>query len=147
MESITLQSRWSTVAALPLPPIARAPSAPGRLLRIAAQVGALWAFSAAGNALVETLHLPVPGNVLGMALIYGALSCGLIRERWFAASAPFLTKHIAFFFIPLVVGVVDYGLLLVRAGFAILVTLVASTMLGILVTALVGERLTRAAVA
>lgn len=135
------------VGTLALPRIAYGPSTSRRLLGIAAQVGGLWAFSAAGNALAEVLHLPVPGNVLGMALFYGALSCGLLREGWFAASAPFLTKHIAFFFIPLVVGIVDFGPLLARAGFAIIVTVVASTMLGILITSIVGERLAREAVA
>ena len=117
------------------------------IVAIVAQITALWAFSEAGGATVAILHLPLPGNVVGMALFFAALAAGLIQERWFVRSGSFLTKHIAFFFIPLVVGIVDYAPLLARSGFAIVVALVTSTVLGIVVTAAIAQRLARTSVA
>lgn len=124
-------------------PTAVAIGRPHPILAIAAQIAVLWGFSVIGNLVVTVLHVPLPGNVVGMALFFAALAAGLVKERWFARSGSFLTKHIAFFFIPLVVGIVDYAPLVARSGVPIVVALVTSTAIGIVVTSSIAERLVR----
>lgn len=114
-----------------------------RTLSAVAQLGILWAFSFAGSRIANGLHLTLPGNVVGMALLFLALTFGVVREAWFASTVRFLTKHLTFFFIPLIVGVMDSGALLARSGLAIAVALVLSAAIGIGVTALVTDRLAR----
>lgn len=128
-----------------------APSAPkvAGFTRAAAsavvQLSILWSFSIAGSALAQNLHLALPGNLIGMALLFLALALGIVRESWFATTVRFLTKHLTFFFIPLIVGIMDSGALLARSGGAIVVALALSAALGIAVTALVTDRLARGA--
>lgn len=97
----------------------------------------LWGLSWAGNQLVERLNWMIPGNVVGMLLLFFLLSTKLIREEWIDVSAGFLTKHLAFFFIPIAVGLLAYGDLLRTDGLALLVVLIISLVIGIIVTAVV----------
>src|SRR5215470_19210088 len=78
------------------------------LVTIGAQVGLLWAILAVSNLVVTRLHLRVPGNIVGMLLLLALLSTGVVEERWVAAAAGLLTKHLAFFFIPIAVGLMDW---------------------------------------
>ena len=109
--------------------------------RMLAQIAALWAFSAGGAALQALLHLPVPGNVIGMCALFGGLACGLLRIEWFELGGGFLTKHLAFFFVPVTVGVMGFGATFARAGLGIVGALLISTVLGLLVAGITTQRL------
>src|SRR5690349_17615738 len=73
------------------------------------QLLGLWGLNLAGVWLVGILHVPIPGNLVGMAGLYLLLSLGLIKLTWFDATGSFLIKHLAFFFIPITVGLMDAG--------------------------------------
>jgi holin-like protein len=77
----------------------------------------LFAFQAAGEAVVRVFALPFPGAVVGMGLLTLALVSGLVRERWVARAADLLLDHLALFVYPVIVGVVDV-LPLLRAAWA-----------------------------
>ena len=116
-----------------------------RALRQAGIVGlqllGLWAFSVGGTLGVRALGLPVPGNLAGMILLYALLSLGIIKTAWFDATGSFLVKHLAFFFIPVAVGVMDAGGLLAVHGIAITLTLILSAVLGIALSGVVAQGL------
>jgi holin-like protein len=57
------------------------------------------------------------------------------------ASASLLTRHLAFFFIPLAVGLLGFIELFRNDGLAILVTLIVSAGVGICVAGLCSQRL------
>jgi holin-like protein len=59
----------------------------------------------AGNKL---LHVPLPGNVLGMMLLTVSLLAGWVKLAWLEESAQFLLKHMMLFFAPTIVGVIVY---------------------------------------
>jgi holin-like protein len=111
--------------------------------RLVLQVAMLWGFSAGGTALQLGLHLPVPGNVIGLCALYLGLVSGVIRPQWFELGGGFLTKHLAFFFIPVTVGVLGFGGTFARAGVGIVSALVISTILGIVLTGVTTQRLAR----
>jgi holin-like protein len=113
------------------------------IARMVAQIAALWAFSAGGSAVAGGLHLPVPGNVIGMCALFGGLASGLLRGEWFEAGGGFLTKHLAFFFVPVTVGVMAFGSTFARAGTGIIASLLISTVLGYAVAGVTTERLAK----
>src|SRR4051794_41131858 len=115
------------------------------LSSLALQLLGLWGLNLAGVWMVEILHLPIPGNLVGMAGLYLLLSLGLLKLTWFDPTGSFLIKHLAFFFIPITVGLMDAGDLLVAHGFGIAVTLVLSAAIGILLSGFTAQYLARPA--
>lgn len=105
------------------------------------QLAGLWALTVAGTVCAQALALPIPGNLAAMILLYLLLSLGIVKIAWFDAAGSFLVKHLAFFFIPVAVGVMDAGGLLAAHGVGIALTLFASAVIGIVLAGVVAERL------
>ncbi len=112
------------------------------LCRLALQIGVLSLIFRAGQWGVARFHMPLPGNVLGMLLLFGLLSVGLVREAWIQEGATLLTKHLAFFFIPIAVGLMQWGALFRREGHWLLLALVVSTLAALLTTGGIANLLT-----
>jgi putative effector of murein hydrolase LrgA (UPF0299 family) len=104
----------------------------------------LLASQLAGEALHRALHLPLPGPVLGMALLAAIL---LLRKREpdtaLVQTSNGLLRWLGLLFIPAGAGVVANLGLFRTAWFPILVALIVSTALTIAVTALVMQWLLR----
>jgi holin-like protein len=94
-----------------------------------------------GELLVRGCGWPVPGNVLGMALLLVALLAGAVQLEWVSEAAELLLTHMALLFVPAGVGVMLYFDLLAREWLPILVATVASTFVVLLVTGRVTQRL------
>ncbi len=62
-----------------------------------------------GYVIVEFFHLPIPGNVMGMLLLFLLLITGFIRLEWVDTASSLLIKHLSFFFIPISVGLMTMG--------------------------------------
>lgn len=91
---------------------------------------------AAGEALAHAFALPLPGPVLGMAMLLPALQWSVLRAP-VQAAAELLLAHLSLLFVPVGVGVVVHLDLVSRYGFALLAVIVVSTWIGMAVTALV----------
>ena len=83
---------------------------------------------------VTVLDLPVPGNVLGIMVLFLLLSAGVVKERWISEAASFLLRHLVFFFIPVAVGLMNWGAVFYDYGWILLGAIVGSTALPLLVT-------------
>ena len=111
--------------------------------------GLTWlvAFQCAGESLVWALGVPVPGPVVGMALLLGALVARRGRdtgpERPLGAAADALARHLSLLFVPAGVGVMVHMHRIGREWLPLLVALVVSTLLTLAVTALVMRATTR----
>jgi holin-like protein len=110
-------------------------------VRIAAQLFVLWLLFRAGELIVARFHIPIPANVLGMSLLFLLLSFGVVREEWLQDGAAILTKHLAFFFIPIAVGLMQWGGLFKRDGHWLVLALVLSTLAALFVTGAIAQRL------
>ncbi len=84
----------------------------------------------------------MPGPVLGMLLLLPLLGLGRVREP-VGACAQFLLNHLSLLFIPVGVGLVTHLHLMAQNGFKVLVVLVASTLIGLAVTAFTFNALAR----
>jgi holin-like protein len=100
----------------------------------------LLALQTAGELLVRVTGLPMPGPVVGMALLLLALRWPSVRSS-VAGCAEFLLSHLSLLFVPVGVGVITHLGLVSQYGLRIAVVLVVSTWLGLAVTALALRRL------
>ena len=104
------------------------------LTALARQVGLFWAIFAVSNVVVTRLHLRVPANIVGMLLLFALLCAGIVEERWVSPAAGVLNRHLAFFFIPVAVGLMDCGGLLWPVGHWLLLAIVVSSVAGLAVS-------------
>lgn len=111
------------------------------LLVVAAQLLGLFALSLAGQFVVHALHLPIPGSLVGMVALFVLLTIGAVRVSWFERTGSFLIKHLAFFFIPITVGLMDAGAVLAESGVVIMATLILSGAIGLSASALICQAL------
>jgi len=109
--------------------------------KVGAQIVMLWVIFAFSNAVVSRLGLRIPGNIVGLALLFVLLSVGIVKERWVSGAASLLTRHLAFFFIPITVGLMGLTDIFVANGAAIAITLVVSAVLGICVAGFTSQAL------
>lgn len=102
-----------------------------------AALALLLVFQFAGEVTVRALGLPVPGPVIGMGLFFVWL---LLRDgpgeetRQLSLT---LLQHLSLLFIPAGTGIVLYGDLIAREWLPLAAAVLGSTVLAIVVTALV----------
>ena len=112
-----------------------------RVLIFLLQLGMLWLIYQVGSIIVQYLHIPIPGNVLGMIILFISLITGVIKLEWIERAASFLLKHLVFFFIPITVGMMTLGSTFQHHGFLLFVILIGSAILGGAITGRVSQRL------
>jgi holin-like protein len=96
----------------------------------------LLVFQLVGEVIAQVLRLPVPGPVIGLALLFGALVLrGRVSEE-LRGTANGLLGHLSLLFVPAGVGVMAHFARLGNEWLPIAVALVASTLLTIAATAL-----------
>ena len=94
----------------------------------------LFSFQFAGELIARLLNFPVPGSVIGMALLLVALSLGIVREDAISEVSNLLLKYMTLFFVPAGVGVMLYFDLIAREWVPIVVGTVVSTFIVMAVT-------------
>ncbi len=110
-----------------------------RYLRFLGQLGLLTAIYLAGNRLVLWAGLPIPGNVVGIILLYALLNLGLVRLDQVQEAADFLLRHLVFFFIPVAVDLMNWGGVFYRYGLVLALAIILSTILTFLGTGFIAQ--------
>jgi holin-like protein len=88
-----------------------------------------------GELLKLALPIPIPGNVLGMLLLFSALYTGIVKIEMIEEVGEFLLSHLAFFFIPAGVGLITSYSLLRENWLSLLLICIISTAVVLLTTA------------
>ncbi|WP_410770535.1 CidA/LrgA family protein [Fontibacillus sp. BL9] len=97
--------------------------------KIVLQVAILVLFSLVMNYLAQWLHLPIPGSILGIIVLFALLKMNIIKLTWIEQGANWLLAELLLFFIPAAVGVMKYIPLLEHDGVQILIVVVSSTVI------------------
>ncbi len=97
----------------------------------------------AGEAFVAYTHVPIPGPVCGMALLFGALVWNGRVPKDLGKTADGLLSNLSLLFVPAGAGVMLHFKLLAGDWLPLGAALVASTLLTIAVTAWLMARLSR----
>jgi holin-like protein len=96
----------------------------------------LLGFQLAGEFLTQLLGLPVPGPVIGMALLFAAMSLLPALAAALRETAQELLQHLSLLFVPAGVGVMLHAHRVADEWVAIVTALVGSTVLTLVLTAL-----------
>jgi len=103
----------------------------------------LFGFQVGGDAVASLLNLPIPGSVVGMALLLGALLVGWLKVSLVEATAAVLLGNLGVLFVPSAVSIMLFWDVVGREWVSIAVALVGSSIVVLLVTGLVQQVLER----
>ncbi len=107
--------------------------------RLIAELGVLLGLYLLGCQIAAWLAWPIPGGVIGMALLLLAFAFGWVKPAALQLGAGLLMAEMLLFFIPALMSLLDYGALLRDDGWRILLVIGASTLMVMLVTAFTVE--------
>ncbi|CAM2920892.1 CidA/LrgA family holin-like protein [Paenibacillus sediminis] len=113
------------------------------LIKGALQVGVLMIFSLIMNNLAHVLHIPIPGSILGIVLIFILLETGVIRLEWIELGASWLLAELLLFFIPAAVGIMKFIPLLESEGLRILIVVAFSSVIVMVGSGLMASRIAK----
>jgi holin-like protein len=103
----------------------------------------LFGFQLAGEFICRALGLPLPGAVLGMLLLFLAFSVRKTIPDHLKQTAPALLSHLSLLFIPASVGVMVWAGMLAHYALALLLVVIASTVMTWLASAFMLHALQR----
>lgn len=97
-------------------------------------------FWALGTAVAMLMNYFLPGSVIGMMLLFAALSLRLVKLEWVKEVADFLTRNMSLFFVPAAVGLMEHLGVLKKGWVFILVASAVSTILVMAVVAIIQQK-------
>ena len=100
------------------------------------QIALIVVFWLAGETLSRMLGLPIPGGVVGMAIVYVLLASGLLRLASVRRGADWFLAEMLLFFIPAVMAILEHREMLGWLGLKIAAVIVVGTIVVMAVTAL-----------
>jgi len=77
--------------------------------------------------------IPIPGNVLGIIVLFFLLLTGIVKESHISLAAEFLLRHLVFFFVPIAVGLMQWGGVFYDYGWVLAAAIVGSTALPLVI--------------
>ena len=103
------------------------------------QVAVLISFWWLSQCLTDWLHLPIPGSLLGLLLLWTLLECNVLPVNWFEHGADSLLKHLMLFFVPAMLALVDHPEFMSMLGLKLVAVVLISTIIVMAGTASVVE--------
>ena len=112
-----------------------------RIVRIITQILILYVFYYIGVFIVEITGLPLPASVLGLLVLVLCLQLKWIKVEYIRDGSSFLIGFMTLFFIPPMVGIIDYPQLLSLDGFILIATVMISTLFVIYITSFITQKI------
>lgn len=112
-------------------------------LRLLVELATLYALFLLGGQLATWLDWPIPGGVMGLALLLILFASGVLKPAMLQLGAGWLMAEMLLFFIPALMSLLDYGSLIREEGWRILLVIGVSTLMVMVVTALTVELVCR----
>ncbi|MBH8601813.1 CidA/LrgA family holin-like protein [Thermoactinomyces sp. CICC 23799] len=100
-----------------------------QMLKTVLQIGGIYLFYETGVWIQQKSHVPIPGSMIGLFLLFICLSTGLVRVHWLQSGADVLLSWLPLLFLPSVIGVIEYAGFLRRHGLQAMAVVVISTVL------------------
>ncbi|MGE8306130.1 MULTISPECIES: CidA/LrgA family protein [Pseudomonas] len=114
-----------------------------KALRLLVELAILFALFLFGGQLAVWLGWPIPGGVMGLALLLLLFASGVVKPATLQLGAGWLMAEMLLFFIPALMSLLDYGTLVREEGWRILLVIAVSTLMVMVVTALTVELVCR----
>lgn len=103
--------------------------------KILTQLGLLFLFWAIGLLLQQLFNIPISAGVLGLFCMLLCLLTGILPLPWIKAGSDLILSELVLFFVPCVVGLINYQALFVRQGWQLILAVGLGTLAVMLVTA------------
>lgn len=100
-------------------------------------------FAMLGDIVSRGLQLPLPGNIIGLILLYLALKSRLLKVDYVERGGRLLLLVMPLFFVPALSGIMDYTVFMRQSGLQVLVILIISSLLTLTGSAFLVDRLAR----
>lgn len=105
------------------------------LVQIVIQIALLMLFWWVGSLLQRWLNLPISAGVVGLFLVLIGLLSGVFKLQWIKTGSDFILGELVLFFIPCVVGLMNYKTLFITEGWQLLSAVVLGTICVMVFTA------------
>ena len=77
-------------------------------IKITLQIALLAFFLSIGNLITKHLHIPIPGSIVGLIILFLLLQFKVIKVEWVEKGASWMLAELLLFFIPAAAGVINY---------------------------------------
>jgi len=114
-----------------------------KFARLLIELAVLLVLFLLGGQLAVWFGWPIPGGVMGLALLLVLFASGTLKPAMLQLGAGWLMAEMLLFFIPALMSLLDYGSLLRDEGWRILLVIAVSTLLVMVVTAVTVELVCR----
>jgi holin-like protein len=104
------------------------------MIRVLIQIMILCLFNEAGKWIADFFHIPIPGSIIGMIILFTLLLTGIFKKQILIEGANFFLKYFSFFFLPLSVSAVALGPYLSDFGWELVLILLISVLAGFTAT-------------
>ncbi len=98
-------------------------------------------FTVLGQLIVSSFNLHIPGSIIGLVLLLACLHMGWIKLDWVEAGSALLFSEMLLFFIPAMVGIMNYPWLIGTKGILVLLAVIVGTTLAMASTGIVSKTL------
>lgn len=103
-------------------------------MKLLRQLAIILLIAYVGELVHTVFNLPIPGNVLGMLLLFIGLSTGIVKIKMIDTISNFLLEHLSFFFVPAGVGILACFPLLKDNWISFILVCILTTILIIVIT-------------
>ncbi|RYG74226.1 CidA/LrgA family holin-like protein [Lentibacillus lipolyticus] len=79
-----------------------------KVITIVLQIGFLYVFYITGSLLQRLFHLPIPGSIIGLFLLFIVLLLKVFPATWIETGSAFLLDYLSLLFVPATTGVMNY---------------------------------------
>ncbi len=106
-------------------------------MKLYVQLMIIFMISLVGEGISSVFHLPVPGSIIGLVLLFLALQFKLLRLRHISMVGNFLLANMTILFLPPAVGIMDKFQVIAPYLLPIILIVLGSIVLNVCVIAVV----------
>ncbi|MDT8859339.1 CidA/LrgA family protein [Alkalihalobacillus sp. MEB130] len=113
------------------------------VIRISIHIAVLTCFYLLGVGIQRYFELMIPGSIIGMLLLFLALSMKLFPLRYIEEGSSFILRHMPLLFLPVTVGILQFLDVFSGGGFLLILITFVSTLIVMAVSGIVGQTLVK----
>lgn len=106
-------------------------------MKLYVQLMIIFSISIIGEGISSVFHLPIPGSIIGLILLFLALQFKLLRLRHVSMVGNFLLANMTILFLPPAVGIMDKFYVIAPYLLPIILIILGAIVLNVIVIALV----------
>ena len=110
-------------------------------IRTIAQVIILFAFHYLGVLIATVTKIPLPPSVIGFILLFICLLLNWVKIEYIRDGASFLISFMLLFYIPPMIGIIEYPQLLSSTGFILVGAVIFSTLFALFITSIISQKI------